>query len=66
MSQKPKRVVTPAPKHPCTVAFEAFQRAHPGSFTGGATGIFLKNRLQEAFEAGWMAHEQHIIKALGR
>jgi hypothetical protein len=38
-------------------AFNEFKEENPISFAGQAQGVYLSNRLENAFQAGWNANE---------
>ena len=53
-----------AARHPCSVEFDMLRELRPSLFTGCADGKYLANRLQEAFQWGWMSCERRVKLAL--
>jgi hypothetical protein len=51
-------------QHPCAVEWDRLRQARPRLFEGQADGRYLSNRLQEAFQEGWMACERAVRQAM--
>ena len=51
-------------RHPVVVAWDNWRMNHPRILDGTADGQYLRNRLQEAFQAGWQAAEDAVEAAL--
>jgi hypothetical protein len=58
--------MTPADlkRHPLSVAFDVFRREHAHVFDGPADDRYLSNRLETAFQQGWLACERAVKKAM--
>jgi hypothetical protein len=51
-------------RHPVTVAFDRYRDLHQAAFAGSPSERYLANRLQEAFQEGWIACERRVRAAL--
>lgn len=51
-------------KHPMAIAWDRFAEQRPSLLKGSAAGIYLENRLREAFSEGWQAAEAAVNDAL--
>jgi hypothetical protein len=51
-------------RHPCSVAFDDLRERRPSLFDGAAEGRYLANRLQEAFQEGWLACQRRATVAM--
>ena len=45
---------------PSVVAWQHFRQSRPTLFAGTAEGIYLQNRIEEAFYEGWNAAEEAV------
>lgn len=52
--------MTETKRHPCSLAYDRVKRERPEWFNGSADGVYLANRIQEAFEAGWFEAERAL------
>lgn len=64
MSDTPREMSTPRP-HPVVLRFQRFKGEQAPLFEGLAHGLYLENRLNVAFNAGWKACLQAIREATG-
>jgi hypothetical protein len=60
MRRKPTRLK----QHPMAVGWNSFKEESPETFSGTATGFYLSNRLEKAFQAGWNANESLRLERL--
>lgn len=56
--------VEQAKRHPSSLAWERWRQAYQTIFAGPIDGVYLKNRIQLAFESGWFAAEKAVTEAL--
>lgn len=51
-------------RHPVVIEFSRFRDTKSTLFDGTTEGRYLSNRLQEAFQEGWLACERRVKAAL--